>query len=259
MAQVPVETLRRRRGAFKGKITQFLNLLNTEEANINFGRIQSMLTTISKAREGFEQTQIELEEIDPENLDTEVQVQFDADYLDLEGRLLQLLEERKIAPTTESVKSNPKLPDITVPKYDGDVTNWINFRDSFTELVVKRDLSSVAKFRYLETSLQGSSAHNFIKNKSSTEFETAWQSLLDEYDNVSAIKEQHVKTLYDVQLLDDSVKSLQSFLDTVETNLTALRSLDIPVDQWDLLLIHHLSERLSPSLRHEFERCKKPD
>lgn len=249
---------RRSRGYYKGRIHFYLNQIDGKEDDLTLAEVQNIGSRLDEARKGFEKAQTELEMNEPSDSDEQERKEFDENFYDTEMIIIKLIDSKRVVPTKEV--SRPKLPDITVPKYDGDIANWLNFRDSFRELVVNRNLDSVSKYRYLETSLQGSPALNLIKTRSSTEFETAWEILLEEYDKVSLIKERHIKSLYDVHRpVKGCPKSLQQFIDTVDINLSALRSLKIPVDSWDLLLIHHLSEKLDFSLRHELEKEKKTD
>lgn len=52
---------------------------------------------------------------------------------------------------------------------------------------------------------------------------------------------------------------LQKFLDKIESNLHSLRALDVNLETWDLLLVHHLSTKLDLKSRKELESMKRLD
>lgn len=70
------------------------------------------------------------------------------------------------------------------------------------------------------------------------------------------IREKHVRELYDVE---STARSLQKFLDKIESNLHSLRALDVNLETCDLLLVHHLSTKLDVKSRKELESMKRPD
>lgn len=251
----------RRRAYFKGRLTYHTNEIDNLVDEPSISTLESILQRIADVNSKFEDAQSKLEQEAPADDDMQQREQFDNDYGALEKRILLMVEtlRQKATPVIKQTV-RPKLPDISVPKFDGNHLHWLAYRDCFQELVGKSDLDSVTKYRYLETSLIGSKAHDVIRSIPSSDFETAWTRLADEYDNTILIIDMHVKALYDVDAMKkDSADSLQKFLDTVEGNLAALRSLDVPVDSWDLLLVHHLSQRMDLSSRKELEKLKSPD
>lgn len=250
--------LRNRRGGFKGRITGIRNELNTNE-NISLARAQSMLETIKIAYEKFDTIQAELERLDPTELESQYRTEVDVLFDEVKYRLADKIEEKRVEQTV-SVQNKPKLPDLTVPKFTGNILQWLNFKNVFTEIINKHaSLDNVSKYQYLETSLSGGSAHHLIKSISSSDYVTAWSRLEQEYNHMGMIREKHTKDLYDCEAPDGTAKSLQNFIDKIESNLSALRSLEVNVDNWDLLLIHHLSQKLDFKTRKEFEAIKKPD
>ena len=73
-------------------------------------------------------------------------------------------------------KSHVKLPSIQLPSYDGTISTWLHFRDTFDSLIIQNNtLSNVKKFRYLISSLKGKAKH-VISNLQITndDFVVAW-------------------------------------------------------------------------------------
>lgn len=256
---MPVEErrfLHHRRGGFRGRITSVNNELDALQGVITLGQAMSMLEAIRSAFGKFDEVQAKLEENFEEELDTNYRQEVDDLFYPLEARLLEIIENHK---KVRSPGNRPKLPDVQVPKFDGQILNYLSFRNVFSELVVNRDLDSVTKYQYLESSLVGGSAHEIIRSIPSPDFHTAWTRLEEEYNKIATIREKHVKEIYDVPKPVGTSTSLQKFLDLLESNMNALRSLEVNVEAWDLLLVCHLSEKLDIHSRKELEKTKKPD
>ncbi|TGZ31988.1 uncharacterized protein [Temnothorax longispinosus] len=83
-----------------------------------------------------------------------------------------------------SQHQHARLPQVNIPTFDGTPSEWLNFRDSFTSLVLSNaSLTSIEKLQYLKTSLIGYAAH-LIKNTTLTSDNLlkAWNLLLSFYD-----------------------------------------------------------------------------
>jgi len=89
-----------------------------------------------------------------------------------------------------------KLPTIQLPSYDGTITTWLNFRDTFDSLIIQNKMSNVQKFQYLLSSLKGE-ARQLIANLqiSHDNFVVAWDLVTQRYNNTKLIAMTHVKQL----------------------------------------------------------------
>jgi len=62
-----------------------------------------------------------------------------------------------VASTTASITSKPRLPKLTLPKFNGELTKWTTFWDSFKSAVDENSqLTTIDKFNYLYSLLEGS-------------------------------------------------------------------------------------------------------
>lgn len=251
--------LKNRRGGFKGRITAVQNEL-AQQPEISLARAQSMLESIKSAYEKFDLVQADLEHEDEGELGSLYRAEVDALFDNVRYQLVDIIEQKRAQQNQHTSQNRPKLPDLTVPKFDGEMLNWLNFKSVFEEIVVKQmNLDNVSKYQYLETSLTGGSAYELIKSVTGSDFVTAWSKLECEYNHLGLIREKHTKDLYDVECTDGTSKGLQRFLDKIESNLHSLRALEVDVSNWDLLLIHHLSTKLDVRSRKELESKKKAD
>ncbi|XP_063240264.1 uncharacterized protein LOC134541050 [Bacillus rossius redtenbacheri] len=173
---------------------------------------------------------------------------------------LEAIEEVKVVspgtPTTQVSKSRVALPKISLPKFDGSPQQWANFSNLFVTLVANNaDISSVEKLAYLKTALNGEPL-GMVQSLpiSEANYEVAWKLLVGRYENKRLIVSVHVEALLKAPMAaSDSPKALRNLLTIVNENLLALRALDVPVDQWDLILLPILCKRLDSVLQTQWE------
>ncbi|XP_063243611.1 uncharacterized protein LOC134542933 [Bacillus rossius redtenbacheri] len=162
-----------------------------------------------------------------------------------------------------STSSRPKvsnsrvaLPKITLPSFEGSIKNWPNFSNLFCTLVANNsDLSSVEKLAYLKTALSGEPLSMIqALPMSEVNFDVAWKLLVGRYENKRLIVSVHVEALLQAPSASaDSPKTLRQLLNTVTENVSALKALSVPVDQWDLMLLPILCKRLDAALQTQWE------
>lgn len=152
-------------------------------------------------------------------------------------------------------QSSLQLPRIALPKFSGQFTDWENFRSTFESLIATNDaLSNTQKFHYLKSSVQGDAAL-LINNLKITDanYGSAWQLLLDEYDDKQALIHTHIHSFVNLpKMRSESVNDLKKLRDTASAALAALANLGCPVNQWDDLLVYLISQKFSPRTRNEW-------
>ncbi|XP_050059717.1 uncharacterized protein LOC114119834 [Aphis gossypii] len=90
------------------------------------------------------------------------------------------------------------LPKIELPSFDGSVTNWCAFRDTFKSLVHEdSNIDNVHKFNFLSQSLTGS-ALSVIKSipLSAANYNVAWAALTDRFENKRLLATAHLDKLF---------------------------------------------------------------
>ena len=136
-------------------------------------------------------------------------------------------------PSTTAHQSQPqvRIPKLTIKKYNGDLTKWLPFWDSFQSSIHDNpNLSDIDKFNYL-TSLLESSAADAIAGLSvtSANYEEAVSTLKKRFGNVQSIINKHMDSLLAVQAVSSNdVKGLRRLSDTVESHVRGLRALGVP-------------------------------
>lgn len=249
----------------KSRVTYFKNKVNNNELT-SIGELESALSRLRLTYEKFDSAQSKLEYYDNSffgKRDT-----FEDEFGFVESTILDLIRElnneTKLAnvPSKDDLSSDNlhtsvslKLPEIQLPKFDGSELGWLDFRGIYLDLIhSNNNLSNIAKYHYLVSCIRDGKAYKFVQSLSisNENYPVAWKNLTDHYNNEFIIKKSHMKRLYDIKKpVENSSSSLQSFLDTVVKHYNALKALKVPVDAWDLFLIHHLCDRLDDSSKIE--------
>ena len=90
--------------------------------------------------------------------------------------------------------TKPRLPKLVLPKFDGEITKFKSFWDSFYSAVNKNaDLSSVDKFNYLHALLEGQAARAIQGlTLSESNYQAAVEILHEHFDKTQQIVSDHM-------------------------------------------------------------------
>ncbi|XP_065083288.1 uncharacterized protein LOC135705468 [Ochlerotatus camptorhynchus] len=149
-----------------------------------------------------------------------------------------------------------RLPQIKLQVFNGDIDEWISFRDLFTSLIHRKtDLPEVEKFHYLKGCLQGEPKSLIDSLKiTKNNYQIAWDMLLKRYDNSKQLKKRQVQALFNLPTLSkESVTDLHTLTDGFERVVQNLDQVIKPEDYKDLLLVNLLTNRLDPVTRRGWE------
>ncbi|XP_053691451.1 uncharacterized protein LOC128739969 [Sabethes cyaneus] len=232
------------------------------------------LESLDKMYQEFHQVQSEIEKIDDaEMLDTHLIERSDLEtrYCVAKGFLLSrrapdlnqtgLNTSIMPAPHTPSNTFHLRLPKIDLPKFNGDFTKWLSFRDTFSSMVHSNaDIPMVAKLQYLLQSLQGEAQKPFESvDIEADNYASVWDALLKRYDNRRFLKKQLFRSIYDLpQMKRESAQELHELIDEFQRHVKALAKLEEPIQYWDTPLINILCYKLDPaSLRAWEERSSQ--
>ncbi|XP_038116938.1 uncharacterized protein LOC119769109 [Culex quinquefasciatus] len=191
--------------------------------------------------------------------------EFENLYCELKAKLLAKRKEE--APTqaapaqAKSTVSRVKLPEIKLPSFGGNITEWITFRDSFKSLIHNSEnLSDFDKFTYLQSSLFGEAlAEISTVRVSDTNYQVAWGVLENRYGNMKLILKSHLDAIFAVEpVRDECFEALNHLLSVVDKNLQMINKLGVKTEDWSILLAHVVTSKLdAATLRHWEEHNKK--
>ncbi|XP_071579802.1 uncharacterized protein [Temnothorax nylanderi] len=140
-----------------------------------------------------------------------------------------------------------KLPTLKLPEFSGNYNEWLLFKDAFKSLIHDNTaLTEIQKFQYLRSSLTGE-ALQVIGGLATTaaNYDNAWDLLIDNYENTKLLINTHLSQLLDFPIVSkDKPATIRQLIVHVRTHLKALETLELPVNQWNELLIHLLKNRM---------------
>lgn len=292
MADEQLQLLRLQRGRVKGKLTRaksYFEKLDISTINdLTVNQLQVRLESITPLLEEFSEIQDKIET--PENVEEETKEreEFEDCYFEVVANFnktiadytnVQEIQDNNDSDSAKSSQSNTQskrqstqcqsssrfqqvaLPSIKLPTFKGNYADWLGFRDAFSSLVHNnRTISDVAKFYHLQSSLEGD-AKQVIQSLEATDanYKIAWDLLVERYENKRLIIYNHVKAVFEQSVLvKESHIDLRFLYDNVTRHLRCLKMLDEPVQYWDTLLIHLITNKLDHNSRREWESYKIP-
>lgn len=162
----------------------------------------------------------------------------------------------------QSFEPHPKikLPALALPDFHGDPVTWNSFHDIFTSIVHSNAmLTDIEKFRYLLVSVHGEPL-NLIRSIPLTadNYLTAYESLQHRYSNKRIIATKHLDKILDMENMSDRPflceRGIRNIVNTVQENLSALRVMKFPIEEWSFILLNVLLRKLSSYVRKRFEQ-----
>ncbi|KAF0699618.1 Uncharacterized protein FWK35_00039032, partial [Aphis craccivora] len=166
-----------------------------------------------------------------------------------------------LAPPTVINNSNSRLPEIPLPKFDGDFRYWPTFRDRFKALVDSRsNLTPIYKMYYLIGCLRRSAAEAVRSIPvASDSYDLAWTTLSNRFNRPRMVTTSLVDKLLNVpSSTQESLPELTSFLCQFSESVSLLNALNIP-DLGSFLLFALAFRRLPISTRKLFESTVTSD
>lgn len=281
----------RKRASLKAQITSFSKFLETlsfpsateqEQKQVlepqTVISIEERLAKIEDTFSKFDEVQTNLETIvDESQLDEQLaqRVEFEKSYFKLVSKaksILQIQTSNMSDTPAMSEASNAsqrpsggatlanfgiKLPDIPLPKFQGNYDAWLEYRDSFRSLIDENDsLTSMQKYHYLRASLDGTASQvikalDFVAES----YSLAWRTLCERYDNNKLLIHNHVKALFSFEPIQkESCFKIRKLLDDLSKHLRSLSQLGEKTENWDTLLIFMIASKLDNQTLREWER-----
>jgi len=149
-----------------------------------------------------------------------------------------------------------KLPTIEIPNFGGQITEFKHFYDTFNSLIINNQaLDDVQKFHY-SLSFVTNEAHHLIQNLPVTQqnFHAAWNLLCDRYNNERLIVAAHVKSLWSLPVINkESATDLRALINQFQSNLNAIKALDLSIPLHEVLLYQILIEHVDEVTRKQWK------
>lgn len=164
------------------------------------------------------QEQIELlEDLSGEEISQE-RLWFQNLYVELKALLVSKLPAQAVTtdqnraatvPSTNNVAHSIRLPEIQIPKFDGDPESWIEFRDTFKSLIhTNPNLSAIQKLHYLKDALIGE-AHSSVANldMSTENYIIGWKLVEKRHNDKNFLIKIHISALFSISSIRNTQKN----------------------------------------------------
>ncbi|CAG9137785.1 unnamed protein product [Plutella xylostella] len=120
-----------------------------------------------------------------------------------------------------------KYPDISLPTFSGDVSEWVEFRATYDALINQSNLKPIQKYKYLRSCLKGSALEAIGSLEFSDEgYAIAWQLLCERYNNPKILVNNHLRALFNVDKVPSNPSALRALVDNISKHLRTLKSLN---------------------------------
>ncbi|XP_036340813.1 uncharacterized protein LOC118750197 [Rhagoletis pomonella] len=132
-------------------------------------------------------------------------------------------------------------------EFDGSLTKWKGFHDRFKAAVHDNEQVAPAfKFAYLQKSLVGKAARTLGEWQLTDEnYNEAWERLIQLYDKKYHTCREYLRQFYRLLFLERaSSDALQRMSNVTHETLRQLHAQGLPIEHWDMLVVHNLHERL---------------
>ncbi|XP_065917691.1 uncharacterized protein [Dysidea avara] len=146
-----------------------------------------------------------------------------------------------------------KLPKLSLKRFNGDITQWSTFWDTFKSSIDSNPgLSNIDKFNYLKSLLEGPASEAVSGLKlTAPNYVEAVSILKKRFGNKQQIIDKHMENLLSVDTITSqhNLKGLRHLHDTVESHIRGLRSLGIPATSYGSLMSSVLMTKLPQEFR----------
>lgn len=154
-----------------------------------------------------------------------------------------------------SINPSPKvkLPKLTLKKFNGDLTKWTPFWDSYESSIHHNpSLSAIDKFVYLNSLLEGSASEAVAGLRlTAANYNEAVAILQRRFGDTDQIVSKHMEALLTLEAVvsQNNSKALRRLHDQVESQVRGLRALGIPAESYGSLLAPVILSKLPQELR----------
>jgi hypothetical protein len=193
-----------KRAVIKSLVTRLSSFLISWQVGCNLNEIKVRKLLLASMVDEYNDVQLQLEIDAPEDGSHEAdRAAFDDLCLELEAKMETLLCIESPSPpfsvNNESVinSSMVRLPTMSLPKFSGELQDFMHFYDTFVALIISNDsLTDIQRYYYLLSCLLAE-PHHHIENLpvSQDNFKVAWDLIRSRYYNPRLISDLHINEL----------------------------------------------------------------
>lgn len=262
MTESKLNKLKVQRGVIILQLDRAKEFLDQRSETATLAELKTRLEFIEKQMALFSTIQTSIEQLDDAETKANTRSTFEETYFTVQPALVTLIESRKQKIEGAAFQTSVRLPRISLPTFNGDITEWLSYCTTFKTLVHNdKNLNNIQRFQYLRSTLTGSAIKQIQSLELTDEnYKIALQILCDRYDNKRYICQAHIQSLMDIKPLDHNKPAkVRELIDKTNVHLRALESLNRPTKQWDDLLVHSIVLKMDSTLRLAWEKVTAQD
>ncbi|KAI4475601.1 hypothetical protein M0804_014206 [Polistes exclamans] len=255
----PIKHLGRERKALKIRLTYFEKLIN--EGKLDAREMIHRYARLTEQIGRYEQSHQECIDSSPEEEEfNDLDALLDRYYAigaEINARENKIdASEIKIDTSEKKMDANETNTDrtIDVPQFNGDINNWISYKNSFLTLIDSRtDMTDIEKLLYLRNSLIGKPLERLVVYDLIGEnYKVSWNVLLDTYDRKRVILAQSFDALIDApKQKNPTLEGLTRLLDNARARINIIDYFDMSEQALKVRLV----ERTLPDvIREEWDK-----
>ncbi|XP_043496379.1 uncharacterized protein LOC122520346 [Polistes fuscatus] len=221
---------------------------------------------ITKHLEAYDQAQLECDDEDLGEEEIQEVTLILRQYHAIEARVHPNPVPAAKIPNDSSIISNQtstterpiKLKRIEIPKFDGRLEKWLEFKKGFLTLIDARtDISDLEKHAYLRDALQGRALEVItLYSGDGSNYKLAWEALLEKYDRKRVLLARLLDAILDLtHSEDDSARGIQKLIRDTEAYLNMIDSFNEP----HALTVRVIERLLPRRVREEWDRQLNSD
>ncbi|XP_055678908.1 uncharacterized protein LOC129787390 [Lutzomyia longipalpis] len=178
------------------------------------------------------------------------------------NELKLILRELVNATSGRPSGATPKLPQLELPKFNGEYSNWQCFKDAFESTIHKRtDLTSSQKLQYLKLSLTDDAA-KFAQHVKVTDenYQALWDGLQGQFGKKTHIVHDCIdKFLAQPKMKESSLQSLKDLTHNSKRIIWELKNLGSSYYTLDSWIIYLMKNLLDEDTRKAWEEKRADD
>lgn len=173
--------------------------------------------------------------------------------LDTQTKILQQMSDASL--TVAKNKFGGKLPPLKFKVFEGKTEEFLSFFQTFDQVIEGHNLNQAAKFWYLMQNLREEPLSLITSLEHDDKpFDVARELLESRYGQKRLLLSNHVRALFHAPAMkEDSSQSLRKLLSETQKQLRYIEHQDISTENWDIVLIHLVTDKLHSTTRGKIE------
>ncbi|EZA49532.1 hypothetical protein X777_12233, partial [Ooceraea biroi] len=145
-----------------------------------------------------------------------------------------------------------KLPEASLPTFDGQYENWLSFKNAFRNMIdTQSDLTEVDKLHYLRSALVGEAANKIrLFAVDGINYHKAWEVLERSYEVKRILISRHLSAIMNLPVAErEDTVNLSKLADDAQQHTASLRALGVHISSE--ILVHIIESKAWSTMRSQ--------